>query len=199
MGDVINLAVFSEEQLSGHIDFELSDANGRQLANGRTSGGHLLEVGFFELETTGLHSFTLDGTNASGNYTLGLAKIDPPEAIDISTPLVNEIETLGDRQYFSFDADKDELLKATLSHDNSSNFNGQLRILSPDDTRVFYKQPQFLRLRTTDSNRTTSNPRGKELSLSGDYVIEVGLHDIFADILAKHLGTYQIDINLDKP
>jgi hypothetical protein len=193
-GDRINLAVFSEEVNVGGIDFQLSDPNGLSIITGSALNGHYFETRIFQLFTDGLYTFTLDGSKTSGNYTLGLSEIDePPIPIDPSVPLLGNLKALGDTQFFSFAGNVDDTLDVTLSHDSSSSLNASLSIRDP-----FGGEAGFgLSLITDDTNRTrTSGPR--TLPVAGEYVLQLSLADDFDDELAKHLGTYQIDISLTR-
>jgi hypothetical protein len=193
-GDVINVAVFSEDGQS-RLSSQLNDPNGRQMFSS-LGGGHSFEFGFpfLELELDGLYTFTLDGTNASGNYTLGLARLDPPTPIDFTAPIIAELTTVGDRQFFSFPGNVNDAVDITLSHDGTSRLNVELLVREPLATVPFYKQPVLLRRVTTDTRRNSS---GSPLTLAvdGDYVLEVGHDNPFDEVLQEYLGTYQVDIS----
>ncbi len=199
VNDLIKLSVFSEDGNTS-MDFQLSDANGRSLINGVTTGGSLLETAIVELELNGLYTFTINGSQNSGDYTLGLAKIDPPVALDMSTPLLGNLETLGEQQYYSFSGNLDEILNIDLSHDPASSLNAELNVLQLINGLEFYQGASIvIRLRTDDNNRSKSGSR--TLTADGEYIIEMGLNqdNIFANDLTKHLGSYQVDISLDQP
>ncbi len=70
---------------------------------------------WLELEQNGFYTFTVDGTDATGNYTLGLAEIAAPAAIDITVPLEDNLLTLGNRQYFVCDGAVGDILELTLN------------------------------------------------------------------------------------
>jgi hypothetical protein len=190
-GDRINLAVFSEEVNVGGINFQLSDPNGLLLINSLRTGGHYSETNILQLFTDGLYTFTLDGSKTSGNYTLGLSEIDePPIAIDPSVPLLGNLEALGDTQFFSFAGNTNDTLDMTLSHDSSSSLNAAL--VSDSSLNEF---GFGLSLVTDDTNRTrTSGPL--TLPFDAEYIFLLKRADPLEDELAKHLGTYRIDISL---
>ena len=194
-GDVISLAVFSEELRSGNLGFELSDATGAQMASGLATGGHYVEIGPFELETSGLHGFTLDGTELTGGYTLGLAELQPPIAIDPANVVTGELTVLGDRQFYSFDANAGDIVTLTLRHPGSD-LHGQLRLLGPDPTRAFFERPQLIRLQTTATVRQRSN-NPRELDEAGSYLLEVGLYDPFPADLGAYLGGWEVEVVLE--
>lgn len=198
-GDVINLAVFSEEGHGDGISSQLSDPNGRTMRSSLVSGGgHYFETGLLpeiELELDGLYTFTLDGSEASGNYTLGLTKIEPPTPIDVTAPIVAELTTLGERQFYSFAGKVDDAVDLTLSHDAGSSLNVELLMREPLATVPFFKQPVRLRLETTDTRRSSSlSP--STLAVDGDYVLEVGHDNPFDELLQNYLGSYQIDLSI---
>jgi hypothetical protein len=197
-GDVINLAWFSEEGHGDGTSFQISDPNGVPMRSGLVSGGgHYFETGLLpeiELELDGLYSFTLDGSETSGNYTLGLTKIKSPTPLDVTVPLVGELTTLGERRFYSFAGNVDDVVDVTLSHEASSSLNTEVLMREPLVTVPFFKQPVSLRLETTDTRRSSSvSPR--TLTVGGDYVLEVGHDNPFDEVLQEYLGTYQVDIS----
>jgi hypothetical protein len=196
-GDVINLAVFSEEARVDRISYKISDPNGFQMQSG-LAGGLYFETGLLpalELELDGLYTFTLDGSQTSGNYTLGLSKIKPPTPIDVTAPIVAELTTLGDRQFYSFTGSVNDAFTMTLSHDSSSSLNTELLLREPLATVPFYKQPVRLRRETTDTRRISSGGV-LTLNVEGDYVLEVGHDNPFDEVLQNYLGTYQVDVSV---
>ena len=143
-GDIVNLAIFSEQSPLAGFHFQLNDANGVPLISGATSGGYYFETKFIELKADGLYTFTVDGSAVSGNYTLGLAKIDPPQPLDLTVPLVGNLATLGDSQFYTFTGNVNDLLQATLSHDGGSTLNADLLVREPRSSVPFYEQPVVL-------------------------------------------------------
>src|SRR5262249_36014320 len=145
-----------EPPLAG-FSFQLSDANGVPLmTSGLISGGVYFETKFVELKTDGLYTFTVDGSAVSGNYTLGLARIKPPQPLDLTVPLVGNLATLGDSQFYTFTGNVNDVLQATLSHDGSSTLNADLIVREPLSTVPFYQQPVILRLSSSDARRSVS-------------------------------------------
>ncbi len=190
-GDRINLAVFSEEVNVGGIDFQLSDPNGLPLMTGRALGGHYFETRILELFANGLYTFVLDGSEASGNYTLGLSEIAPATPIDPSVPLEGDLTALGDTHFYTFTGNTDDTLDVTLSHDSGSSLNAALSVRDP----AFGEAGLILNLVTDDTRRSaTTGPA--TLPIDGEYVLQLSLADDFDDELAKHLGSYQIDLSL---
>jgi hypothetical protein len=190
-GDQINLAGFSEEVIAGNIFFQLTDPNGVRINTfNEATGGHYFETGIVFLFTEGLYSFVLDGSNATGNYTLGLSEIAPAIAIDLSVPIEGNLDTLGDLHRYTFTGNTGNVLAMTLSHDSSSSLNAALGFGSSLGEFGF-----SLNLVTGDTNRTsTSGP--VTLPLNGEYEFALELADPLDDELAKHLGTYRIDLSL---
>ncbi len=196
-GDLINLAVFTEDVNLGHIDYELSDAGGVGLLVGSATGGHYFDTGFVSLTGDGLYSFTVDGRGASGPYTFGLAQIAPPAEFDPSAPVQGELHALGDHQFYRFSGAAGATAEVTLSHDGGSILNAQMALREPLGSAAFYARPVRLRLATTDTRRSVSGTH--TLAETGDYVVEVWLADIFEDELARQLGAWRIDVSLAGP
>jgi hypothetical protein len=194
-GDIINLAWFTEGGNLGTIVNELSDPNGQTISGHLNSGGFSDETGIVELPLDGLYSFTLDGTQTTGNYTLGLAKIKPPTPIDFTAPLVGNITTLGDREFYSFTGNAGDVLNVTLS---APVMNVTLQGTEPDPTHPFYQQlsSRFLLLFTLRNRNQHSSSFSKTLTKDGDYVLELFNDYPFDEQMQTYLGTYQVDISL---
>ena len=193
-GDIVNLAIFSEQSpLAPGFHYQLSDANGVPLITGAISGGFYFETTFVELKANGLYTFTVDGSAVSGNYTLGLAKIDPPQPLDLTVPLVGNLATLGDSQFYTFTGNVNDLLQATLSHDSGSTLNADLLVREPLSSVPFYQQPVVLPLSTSDARRSDSGSH--TLSVAGPYVLQVRHIDTpFEAEFQKYLGAYRVDL-----
>jgi hypothetical protein len=199
-GDLINIAVFSEEENLNGISYQLSDPNGVQLISGLTTGGHRFDLASpvpIALESDGLYAFSLDGSEVSGAYTLGLSLLSPPETVVAGIPVLGDMTALGDRHYYQLTGAVDDLLGVTLSHEVDSTLEADLKVLRPDDLLLFYQRPLLFRLVTDEVQRSRSNDR--TLEQDGSYVIEVRLADLFSDVIDPHLGTYQLDVTLDTP
>jgi Bacterial Ig domain len=197
-GDLINLGIFTEGGNLGNITIQLSDPNGRSLRSFLTSGGFYIDVAshnsVIELTSDGLYSFTIDGSKTSGNYTLGLAKIDPPTPIDFTAPVVGNITTLGDKQFYSFTGKAGDVMSVTLS---APVMNVTLTVAEPDLTHPFYQQqPIFFELFTLRNRNQHSSSFSKTLTKDGDYVLELFNDYPFDEQMQTYLGTYQVDISL---
>jgi hypothetical protein len=192
-GDIVNLAIFSEQSPLAGFHFQLSDANGVPLRSGATSGGFYFETKFVELTADGLYTFTVDGSAVSGNYTLGLAKIDPPQPLDLTVPLVGNLATLGDSHFYTFTGNVNDLLQATLSHDGGSTLNADVLVREPLSSVPFYQQPVVLPLSTSDARRSDSGSH--TLSVAGPYVLQVQhTFNPFEAEFQKYLGAYRVDL-----
>jgi len=191
-GDVVNLAVFSELSPLTGVRYQLADANGTPLISGLTSGGHYFDTGFQALAADGLYTFSLDGSAETGSYTLGLALIDPPTPIDISVPLVGNLATVGDSQFYSFAGSAGDVLQLTLGPDGASVLNAHLLVREPQANVAFYAQHVIGGLFTTSTQRSASG--SVTLGSTGEHLLELKHDDPFEADLQKYLGGYRVDI-----
>ena len=191
-GDVVNLAVYSQLSPLNGVGYQLADANGFPLISGIASGGHYLETSFQALAADGLYTFSLDGSAETGSYTLGLALIDPPTPIDISVPLVGNLATVGDSQFYSFAGSAGDVLQLTLGPDGASVLNADLLAREPQANVPFYAQHVVGELFTTSTRRITSG--SVTLGSTGEHLLELKHDDPFEADLQKYLGGYRVDI-----
>ena len=193
-GDLIKLAIFSEENSLEAIDYRLVDPNGQTF--GRSLfGGHLHDTIFFELELDGLYSISIDGSKSSSSYTLGLFEIGSPTPITSGETVSDSLDTLGERHYYSIFGAADDKLEFTISHEETSDLFAELTVRELKSGFEFYKAPRRSSIRTGEKNRSRSFTY--KLPESGEYILEVSLGDQFATNIDRHLGSYQVNVTLN--
>ncbi len=193
--DLIKLAIFSEETSLEAINYKLVDPNGQTFGGSSFGAGGLHDTIVFELELDGLYSISIDGSNASGSYTLGLFEIDSPTPIASGATVSDTLDTLGERHYYSIFGAADDKLEFAISHEQNSDLFAELTVRELKSGFEFYNAPRRSSIRTGVKNRSRSFTY--KLPETGEYILEVLLGDQFATNIDRHLGSYQVNVTLN--
>ena len=181
-GDLVNITTMGSWQGSG----KLHEANvyyGQDYYNasnglyGQRSfisrGPNYRETGIFPLAGSGTHHIVLYSRDQSSTgYTLGIAQIEEPQAVDINTPISTSIDILGDIQFYSFNASASDVHNFFLSHPAGEALNATLKVQGLLNGGILY-------LPTLASATTSTSVRSQQtgnvtFSNAGEYVIQVG-------------------------
>ncbi len=194
-GDLIKLAIFSGlPRDPDHLNYKLVDPNGQTFGGSSFGAGNLHDTIVFELELDGLYSISIDGSNASGNYTLGLFELGSPKPIASGETVSGSLDTLGEQHYYSISGVADNKLEFTISHGQSSDLFAELTVRELKSGFEFYNAPRRSRIETGVKNR--SRTATYKLPETGGYILEVLLGDQFATDINRHLGSYEIKVEL---
>ena len=131
----VNFAVLSRG-LSEFTSFYLYDPSGEEIELLTVRGSQYDESSPFMLEETGSYTILVSGRgNASGEYLFSVTKIEEPEEIIPEIPFVTisgETTVIGERTYYSFEANAGDRYNFILSHPDYSELTARMRIR--DDT-----------------------------------------------------------------
>ena len=141
-GDLINPLYLSE--INGRIYLDVFDSEGNQIRSER--GEKVVEESVpYKLpadDTYTIIIWSVDN-NSYGDYTLGLASIEEPEAVTLTTPFLEiseEITQIGDKNYYKFNASENDRLRMGLLTSNGLLANAQIG--RPDDKPFYEKNRQ---------------------------------------------------------
>lgn len=172
-GEVVNVA-FASTGFSGtnSATIRLFDPSGQQVAQG--SGSTYAETTPVRLGVSGAYLIVVDGNaTAAGSYTLGLARIEVPSPLTLSSSSINvggEITVIGDKHFYSFEGSADAAHNFVLNH-----AAGTLtaRLYLRQDTGSEFFNGQVRRNAATTNAQRTVETRRYELPASDGYLIEI--------------------------
>lgn len=195
---VVNLAILGRN-LNGAIYATVYDIN-RQNVTSTSAAQYFGETQPFRLTRVDPYLVISYGYNGvSGEYTIGLANIEPPADINLTMPtttISDNISILGDRQYYRFPAIMNQAFNFNLEHP-TGNLNAYLRVYKPDASAFFHPYSgTFANLTTNTSTRIADNVPAL-IPESTDYIIEV--YSYTGNESIYRTGDWKVTINNPQP
>jgi hypothetical protein len=198
VNQVANLA-FLGKSVNGIMYSMVYDIN-RQYVTSAGAAQYFSETQPFRLTRVDPYLIITYGyAGVSGEYSVGLANIEPPTDINLVVPTTtinNTISVLGDHQFYRFHANMNQAFNFILEHP-TGNLNANMRVYKPDASAFFQAYSSiFATLSTNTSTRINDNPPSL-IPESTDYIVDV--YSYTGNESIYRLGDWKVTVNNPQP
>jgi PKD repeat protein len=196
-GQHVNVAALTDQAtFSGGLVLRVYDPNGTRVGGNSPATSSYAETGVLTLLHTGPYRvrITDHAGRGSGGFTVGVAEIEEPPDLTLAAPSISVaggVQVLGDKVFYRFTGQADEVRNLVLTHPPGSRMLAQVRLLRPDG-RPFFSRPPIGAASTSAATRLgETNP--EILPSDGEYIIEVRSHA--GRNRSERTGAYELTIH----